>query len=352
MDNRRNLNPDVWMLHLYDSTLRRLSFDAHSAGDFEQWRLQFLETLSDSMGGMPQFDMPLEPLITETVGEDGYSRHRLLLQTEPLMNVPCWLLVPDDISEEERRPAILALHGHGLGRDQVAGVGLDDPELAQRIRTANYDYGRQFARRGYVVLVPDHRGFGERSGNRDRLGNRDYCNLLMIKQALLGRNPLMSNIYDVCRCVDYLQNRPDVDAERIGAVGLSYGGTMALFTTALEPRIKVACVSCYMNSFRKYALEMDNFCGNQTPSDLLTFAEMWDVAISIAPRPLLLESGMRDSGFPIEQARMANEKVRAAYVSLGHGDRIAIDEFDGGHEFSGRLTFDWFGKWVEHESSR
>jgi hypothetical protein len=77
MDNRRNLNPDVWMLHLYVSTVRRPGFDARSAGDFEQRRLHFLEALSDSIGGMPQFDMPLEPLIIETAGEDGYSRHPL-----------------------------------------------------------------------------------------------------------------------------------------------------------------------------------------------------------------------------------------------------------------------------------
>ena len=68
------------MLHLYDSTARRPGFDVHSTEDFEQRRLQFLEALSDSIGGMPQFDMPLETLITETAGEDGYSRHRLLQQ--------------------------------------------------------------------------------------------------------------------------------------------------------------------------------------------------------------------------------------------------------------------------------
>lgn len=346
MTSQRNVSPDVWMLHLYDSTNRGLSFDESHVADFEHWQRQFLEALDGCMGGMPRFDVPLEPLITDSFAEDGYSRHRLLLQTEPMMNVPCWLLLPDDLIEGERRPAVLALHGHGWGRDEVVGIDRDDEEIAEHIRSVNYDYGRQFARRGYVVIAPDHRGFGERSGDRSRLGNRDYCNLLMIKQSLLGRNPLMSNIYDVCRCVDYLQGQPNVDPDRIGAVGLSYGGTMALFTTALESRIAVACVSCYMNSFRKYALEANNFCGNQTPDGLLTFAEMWDVAVSIAPRPLLIESGMHDDGFPIEQARMANAKVKAAYDCLGYGDRIAIDEFDGGHEFSGRLIFEWFDKWL------
>jgi len=346
MSDERNVNPDVWLQHMYEVSGRSLSFDETRIADFETWRRQFLDALASGMGGMPQFDVPLDPQVTDSVQEDGYTRHRLLLQTEPMMNVPCWLLVPDDIAAGERRAGVLALHGHGYGRDEVVGVDGADPQIADHIKAVNYDYARQFAREGYVVIAPDHRGFGERSGNRQRLGDRDYCNLLMLKQSLFGRNPLMSNVYDTCRCLDYLQTRDDVHAERIGAVGLSYGGTMTLFTTALEPRIQVACVSCYMNSFQKYALEMDNFCGNQTPTNLLGFGEMWDVAIAIAPRPLVLESGIQDNGFPIAEARAANDKVRAAYEALGCGDRIAIDEFDGGHEFSGRLAFDWFREWL------
>jgi dienelactone hydrolase len=347
MGSGRNVNPDVWMQYLYDTSPRSLGFDESAVDDFVGWRQRFLEALAAGMGGMPSFDVPLQPEITDSFKEEGYTRHRLLVQSEPAMNVPSWLLVPDDIAADERRPAILALHGHGKGRDEVVGLDGGDAETAEHIRAINYDYALQFVREGYVVIAPDHRGFGERSGNKHRkLGGRDYCNIMMLEQSLFGRNPLMSNIYDVRRCLDYLQTRGDVDGERIGAVGLSYGGTMTLFTTALEPRIKVACVSCYMNSFQKYALEMDNFCGNQTPSGLLSFGEMWDVAISIAPRPLVLESGINDTGFPIEQSRMANAKTKAAYEALGYGERIAIDEFEGGHEFSGRLAFEWFRRWL------
>lgn len=346
MYQERNVNPDVWMQHLYETLPRQLAFDPNAAEQFEQWRERFLAALIGSMGGMPEVDVDPEPEITDSVADDGYTRHRLLIRTEPMMNVPCWLLVPDDIAPGEKRRGVLALHGHGRGRDEICGIDGGDPQNAERIRSLNYDYARQFARRGYVVIAPDHRGFGERSGDRERLGNRDYCNVLMIKQALFGRNPLMSNVFDACRCIDYLQSRDDVDAERIAAVGLSYGGTMSLFTTAFDTRIKVACVSCYMNTFQKYALERFNFCGNQTPTGLLRIGEMWDVAITIAPRPLVIESGIQDVGFPIEQAREANAHLQAAYEALGYADRLTIDEFDGGHEFSGRLTFDWFEQWL------
>ena len=44
------------------------------------------------------------------------------------------------------------------------------------------------------------------------------------------------------KVIDYLQTLPEVDPERIGFYGLSQGGTMTLWFTPLEPRIKVAVV--------------------------------------------------------------------------------------------------------------
>ena len=342
----RNVNIDVWLQHLYDSRTPRLCFTPERAAHFDTWRAEFLAALMEGMGGLPQFDLPLDPEITESHQEEGYTRHRLLLQTEPHMNVPCWLLIPDGIAPGEKRRGMLALHGHGHGKDDVCGLHDATEEQIANITVHNYDYARQFAQRGYVVIAPDHRGFGERAMSRDTLWTRDPCNVLLIKTLLFGRNMLMLNVWDAMKCVDYLQTRPDVDAGRIGAVGLSYGGTMTLFTTAFDTRIRTADVVCYMNSFEEYGLHRSNFCGNQTPSTLLSLGEMWDVAIAIAPRPLLVESGIQDGGFPIDEARKANEKVRAAYEALGIGDRFDVDEFDGGHRFNGAKAFDWFEKWL------
>jgi dienelactone hydrolase len=342
----RNVDIDVWIQHLYDARTPRLEFTPERARHFDTWRQEFVDALMEGMGGLPSFSLPLDPLITESHQEDGYTRHRLLLRTEPCMSVPCWLLIPDGIAPGEQRRGMLALHGHGNGKDDVCGLHHDDADKISNIEVHHYDYARRFAQRGYVVIAPDHRGFGERAMSKDTLWSRDPCNVLLIKTLLFGKNMLMLNIWDAMKCVDYLQSREDVAAERIGAIGLSYGGTMTLFATAFEPRIRAADVICYMNSFQDYGLRRSNFCGNQTPSTLLSLGEMWDVAISIAPRPLLVESGIQDSGFAIETARMANAKVKAAYELLGLADRFDIDEFDGGHRFSGAKAFDWFDKWL------
>ena len=123
MSRERNINPDVWMQHLYDTLPRELAFDPNAAEQFEQWRGRFLTELTGWMGGMPEVDVDAEPEITDSVAEDGYTRHRLLIRTEPMMNVPCWLLVPDDIAPGEKRRGVLALHGHGHGRSHLGSFG-------------------------------------------------------------------------------------------------------------------------------------------------------------------------------------------------------------------------------------
>ncbi|MBS7609380.1 alpha/beta hydrolase [Candidatus Bathyarchaeota archaeon] len=123
-------------------------------------------------------------------------------------------------------------------------------------------------------------------------------------------------------------------------------GEPTLFTAALDETIKVAVVSCYLNSFKAFALDLGNFCGSQIIPRLLRYGEMWDCAGLIAPRPLLIESGIRDGGFPMEAAHKAFSKLKEIYGVLGVPERCEMDEFEGGHQFSGRKAFAWFDRWL------
>jgi dienelactone hydrolase len=344
----RNVRLEPWFQYLYDHRPRRLSAAETTPANWAAWRAQACDALVAAMGGWPAEQVPLNPEVTEEYDDGDYVRRRLLLDTEPMMSVPCWLLVPKDFKPGERRPAVLALHGHGNGKDDIAGLDHGEEERVNLIKAANYDYARQFARRGYVVIAPDHRNFGERAYPREPLYGRDPCNIVMLKATLFGRNMLLANVWDACKCIDYLQTRDDVDGERLGAAGLSYGGTMTLWTAALDERIKIADVSCYMNSFLAYAFNMDNTCGSQTPANLLGLLdEMWEIAALIAPRALVCENGINDTGFPIAEAQAAHAKIAQAYEKAGVGNRFAADVFEGGHEFSGRVAFGMFAKYLD-----
>jgi len=88
-------------------------------------------------------------------------------------------------------------------RDQVTGL------YADRLSAA-----------GYVTLAFDHRNFGESGGEPRR-----------------HESP-QGKLADLRAAVSCLRARPEVDAERIGAVGICLGGGYALKFAAFDPRVK------------------------------------------------------------------------------------------------------------------
>jgi len=330
----------------YREYKRPLTFNATTKEEAETWHKKMYNKLVELLGGFPS-TCDLNPEIVSSEPEEGYTRYKVVFDSEPGMSVVAWLLVPDNIKPGERRPAVIALHGHNdAGKDNVTGRDYGDKARQEVIEHANYDYGKQFALRGYVVIAQDHRRWNERDYGFTALRPRDPCNVLFIESMLFGLNPLMMNVWDTMRCVDYLKTREDVDGDRIGTVGLSYGGTVSLFTAAIDPRIKAAIVSCYLTTYEALALTLHNFCGSQAVTGLLKYAEIADAAGLIAPRPALYEIGIYDKGFPIEASRKAFAHVKQIYEVMGVGDRVEADEFPEGHKFSGRKAYNFFAKWL------
>ena len=340
----RNLSLGEYFLRRYQNVARPYTFSASNADEFETWKEAFGARLAEAMGPLPEA-CDLDPITLERVDAGSYWREKVLFNAEPDMAVVAYVLVPKDLAAGERRPAILAAHGHGNGKDDVCRIDHGESDRVDKIAELNYGYAVELVERGYVVIAPDCRGFGER-----RLGGslppRDSCNVLFNKAMLFGINLLTLNVWDAMQSITYLQSRPEVDPDRIGCVGLSYGGTMTLFTTAMDERIKCAVVSCYLNSFGAFALGRGNFCGAQIPPGLLADGDMSDVACLIGPRPLLVESGIRDTGFPIAASRKAAADVRRCYEAAGVSERFDVDEFDAGHRWSGRKAYDWLEKWL------
>src|SRR5262249_34388298 len=129
---------------------------------------------------------------------------------------------------------------------------------------------------------------------------------------LVGQTMIGWRVYDVMRTIDYVATRPDLDVRRVGCMGISGGGTCTVFSSALETRIRVALVSGYLNTFRDSVGSLSHCIDNYVPG-ILNWAEMYDVAGLIAPRPLFVESGERDNIFPIRASVASFEKVKQIY---------------------------------------
>jgi cephalosporin-C deacetylase-like acetyl esterase len=59
------------------------------------------------------------------------------------------------------------------------------------------------------------------------------------------------------RTIDLITTRPELDATQVGCMGISGGGTTTLFSAALEPRIKAAMVSGYLNTPAERILHLE-----------------------------------------------------------------------------------------------
>ncbi len=324
---------------VYDQTTRDLAFTATNETDWRAWRERLTAKLIDLLGGFPPDPGPLDPVVLDRVDTGDYVRERIAFTTEPGLRVPAYLLRPYGTSGAQPGPAILCLHGHGRGKDDVAGVVRSPKEAQYKVRALNYDYAHQLARRGYTVLAPDARGFGELA--LDGM----TCTWGMTASLLLGRTLVGSRVWDTVRAVDLLASLPEVDPERIGCVGLSWGGTHTMYAAALDPRIQAAVISGAFGTFKDALIDGPE-CPCQYVPGLLRHAELPDIVALIAPRPLLIENGDDDPHYTRETIGPAFATVQRAYAVAGAPDNVALDIFPGNHRFHGVQALPWLDRWL------
>lgn len=311
-------------------------FHGQTAQECRDWQAAFAARLRELLG-------PHRPPTTwrvereHTAALDDHEREELILTADGHPSLPVYVLVPRGLGTTPR-PAVLALHGHGkYGYDAVAGRD-DRPGIADAIREARYDYALELVRRGYVVAVPCLTPFGRRLGDPNVYGKQDPCAITFLRMQLLGKLLIAENLRDCLWALELLVRDRRVDAGRLACVGLSYGGRMAMLTAALEPRIRVAVVSGALNVMQE-RIRHSYSCGAQVIPGLLQYGDVPEIGSLIAPRPCVWEVGTRDTLISKPWMKTALERLRRAYRALGALDRLHVDAFDGGHQWSGRLAY-------------
>jgi dienelactone hydrolase len=313
-----------------------MRFRGTTAQECQKWQTEFGGKLRSLLG---PFAPPAKwkTVVRGTADLEDHRREELLLVADGYPSLPVYLLLPRP-KGTKRRAGVLALHGHGAyghhsvaGRDELPGVG-------NSIKNVNYDYGRQLARRGYAVAVPCFTPFGDRLGKRETGGKSDLCGDTFIRLQMLGRLLIAENLRDALWALELLARHDEVDANRLGCVGLSYGGRMTMLTSAVEPRIKVAVVSGALNLMQE-RIRGPYGCGAQIIPGLLKHGDTPEIASLIAPRTCLWEVGSRDKLIPAREADEMLGRIRRAYKALGAEDRLQVDRFEGGHVWNGKVAY-------------
>ena len=344
-DKERNFSMQAYWERITADWKPLLKFKGKSEADWKSWRKEAYPKYLELLGPFPG-KVPLNVLVESSVEDGDLIRERVILDTEKHMSVPCQVLRPKSMKQNRKNAAIICSHGHGrFGKDAVAGIR-PSSEHESDISCMNYNYGEQMAKAGFLTISPDLRVFGERRDGLEPFPGRDACNVNFVKGAILGIYTLTLNIWDMKCCLDYLETRTEVAGDRIGMMGLSQGGTMTTFTTAAEPRIKAADIMGYVNPWREFGIKRANFCGSQIVPFIHRYFDTDDIAGLIAPRPLLMEMGIYDSCFPIQDLLKGYEGVKKIYKAAGCADRLFADIFPGPHAFAGNKAFTFFKKYL------
>lgn len=331
----RNLSFHRYVKEAEQATRPTLAFSTRKRKDFGRWQRAVRKQVLHLLGDLPSRKVPLNVQVLDEKALPEYVRRKILFDVEPNFSIPAYLLVPKGLGNKRAAPALLCLHGHGRGKIDICGID-SDPSILQRfVRPLEYDYAHRYACDGYVVLAPDARGFGE-------LGDLN-CSAAYATLTLMGRTVVGLRLWDAMRALDLLVDLPEVNPRRVGCTGLSWGGTHTMYTTLLDPRVKVACISGYFSSIKDTLIDYPQ-CPCQYIPGLRQYVDFPDLVGAIAPRPLLIQYGDIDPLYTCETVHEEFKKVQIIYAAVGAADRVALDVFHGAHQYHYSTAAAWFKK--------
>lgn len=274
------------------------------------------------LGDLPWSHKPKPPKLRKTEKHDGYTLEHLEMDLNGIEPVPALLLIPD--KRQSKAPALIYHHWHG----GTYPTGKDELLTGRKVLPA---YAPVLAEKGIVTLAIDSWVFGERkhteNGNQ---GESDaFKKMLWQGQVLFGMM-----LFDEFRAVDYLTSRPEVDANRVGAFGLSMGATKAWWLAALDPRIKLCINLCCMTDFDEL-MKIDNLKGHgiyyYVPRLLKHFSTA-QINELIVPRAHVSLNGRKDLLTPSAGVERVRDYLLPLYEKYGKAADCRIELFDCGHE--------------------
>lgn len=297
------------------------SLSAQTADEFAAHQAKRRKELWSLLGELPEPKKPAAKLL-KTEKRDGYSVEHLEMDLNGIEAVPAYLLIPD--KRPAKAPGLLYIHWHGGNYD----VGKE--ELFKGTRGLK-PYAPVVAEKGIVTLAIDSWCFGQRQKDKDgRNGESDAFKLMLWQ----GRVLYGMMLFDEWQALNYLCTRPEVDATRIGAFGISMGATKAWWLAALDPRIQLCVDLCCLTDYEEL-IKINNLKGHgiyyYVPK-LLKHFQAKDINELIVPRPRLSVNGRKDLLTPPAGVEKIRDHVLPLYAKYGKKDDCRIELYDCGHE--------------------
>jgi len=290
----------------------KLKASLGTKADAEKYVQAVREKIRLSFGPFPP-KTPLEPRITGVVDRDAYRIEKVIFQSRPEFYVTANLYVPK--GRKLPLPGVVGTCGHSENG---------------KANEAYQSFAQGLARLGYVVLIYDPLGQGERLQYPDEklrsrigvgVGEHLYAGN---QQFLVGEFIGAWRAWDGIRALDYLLSREEVDPRHVGVTGNSGGGTMTTWLCGVEQRWTMAAPSCFVTTFRR---NIENELPADTeqcpPRAIALGLDHEDFLAALAPKPVIVLAKEKDY-FDVRGTSAAYARLKRLYSLLGAEENVAM----------------------------
>lgn len=237
------------------------------------------------------------------------------------------LLLPKGLKPGEKRPVVVCQHGrHGLPENVIEG---DTP--------AYHNFAARLCEEGYIVLAP-----------HNLYQKEEYYRMLARKGHTVGVSLFSVILRHHQQWLKWLASLPQVDAQRIGFYGLSFGGESAV---RIPPLLDGYCLSICSGDYNDWTRKL----ASTDDKHSFMFTDEWEIACFnmgntfnyaeltylMFPRPFMVERGHHDGVSIDSWVAYEYAKTRWLYDQFGMGNRTRIEFFNGGHTINGKGTFEF-----------
>lgn len=305
--------------------------------DAEAYVQDVRRKIAECFGPWPQ-KTALNARVTGTVERADYKIDKVIFESRPNFPVTANVYLPKQSGQSHSRPGVVCPCGHtanGKAADEYQAIG------------------QTMSRLGYVVLVLDPIGQGERMQYVDaqlkpRHGGGTSEHLYAgAQQFLVGEFFGSWRAWDGIRSLDYLLTRAEIDPKRVGVTGVSGGGTLTTWLTALDDRWCVTAPCSFVTTFlRNLENELPADTEQCPPHALALGLDHSDFIASFAPRPAILLDEERDF-FDIRGVEEAYARLKSLYKLLDAEDNVAFSAGTGYHGYAKddrEAMYRWFNR--------
>lgn len=361
----RMFQPNKWDLSL-----------ANWQGSFDDWQttarpvVESLLLIPNSLGA------PSEPETHSVTEEPDLVIEEVSFTVTPPLRAPATVVIPRN--GKSRHPAVVVLHSLGglraYGREKFMEFE-GEPSFLTDYRKENYSgrsLQRELARRGYLSIAIDAFNFGLRTAaavadrkafEQARAGwspqeAADFCLTASgfedprAGRALgcVGLTTAQLVATDDRRTVDYLLSRSDVDPDRIGATGLSFGSFRTNYLSALDSRVKAGVSICWVSSMAGIIgyNEIGAMGWFSLPPGLYARMDMTDIIALAAPRAFLTINGWQDILMQPSGTAESHLALREAWERANATENLGSLVYDAPHEYNTTMQEDAFDFFDTH----